>query len=1100
MMKCAGRFLHSLAMFILIVTLVSGFVSTKVCAVEEITVNIGGTNYTLGESESPALPTGLSWDNAEKVLTLSNYTGTYICVRSIGVDLNLHLNGDNVLTGGYISDNACIVANAANIVITADAGASLEATSQGDGEDVTVGRECDAVPVLIVNRTNNGGIFEMKGGDIKLKACNTGENSKAICCDARMTVTGTANVSLLLDATNACESERVCGIGEGNLDFSTSGNVYVSSVGTEDDANCAYGFGGAKITGTGTVWVESDTAFKSKPDYESESYQVYGAYNKGFVCIRHNSLLGSALTEKEISLTAPVVNEYVKSTISDEQYIGYITWSDGEKEVNQFDEEIVYTATLTIVPKVGYSYKNIEENFFTCESATSVTNEAGSNVVVISYPATEKNPNKAYEELTIEGVTKPKAGETPVTTIIETDEYTGTVSFSPADTKFGYNTVYTATITLAPKSGYTNLGVAANSFSVTGATSTTNEEDSNVITAVFPETEYGQILEIDGREYALHQYGVSPALPKGLTWDPTKCLITMENYKGGYISSEKNNTDLNLHLKGENELAGGGPKYNACIYVDNGSIAVSADEGASLEASTQGNIASMASVFAENVTITGGNVSFISKNEAMATYGCKASLDVSGDANVSVVAEYTKNTGSNNIYAVSGDINVSTSGDVKIKALGVKGGKLIGVSSRYATIAGTGSVYVEAGEAYYYKPIYEESDYQVHGSYNGEKMCITHKDYPMEAVDEAVAETCSKDGLTEGSHCAVCGEILKEQTTIPLLGHMLEDKLDKATLVQDGKIYKKCSRCEAELDVKKIAKVNSVLLETSSFVYDGLEKKPAVVVKDSENTLLKADADYEVTYTDNVKVGTATVTVVGKGNYNYTKILKFNINETDEDTVKEGTTIEDGNIKATVKVTSLDNKTVEYVAPKKGKQSKVVIPAAVTIDGEKYKVTSIAANAFKNNSNITSVTVGKYVKTIGNKAFYKCKKLKTVKLGTAVKVVGKEAFAQCKKLSKVTLNSKVTTINDKAFYKCTALSQITIPSKVTKIGKSAFYGCKKLKKITIKTKKLTKKTVGSEAFKGVYSKVSVKVPSSKLKSYKALLKSKGLSKKAKIKK
>ncbi len=84
----------------------------------------------------------------------------------------------------------------------------------------------------------------------------------------------------------------------------------------------------------------------------------------------------------------------------------------------------------------------------------------------------------------IPGVTAPAAGETPVTGITKTDQYTGKVSWSPADATFDYETEYTATITLTAKSGYTLAGVTANFFTVAGAT-VTHDADSGVVTAVF---------------------------------------------------------------------------------------------------------------------------------------------------------------------------------------------------------------------------------------------------------------------------------------------------------------------------------------------------------------------------------------------------------------------------------------------------------------------------------------------------------------------------------------------------------------------------------------------------------------------------------------
>jgi len=86
----------------------------------------------------------------------------------------------------------------------------------------------------------------------------------------------------------------------------------------------------------------------------------------------------------------------------------------------------------------------------------------------------------------IQGVTLPASGSTPVTTITENAQYSGTVTWSDNPATFAANKQYTATITLTPKSGYTLQGVAANFFTVDRATSVSNDANSGVITAVFP--------------------------------------------------------------------------------------------------------------------------------------------------------------------------------------------------------------------------------------------------------------------------------------------------------------------------------------------------------------------------------------------------------------------------------------------------------------------------------------------------------------------------------------------------------------------------------------------------------------------------------------
>ena len=88
----------------------------------------------------------------------------------------------------------------------------------------------------------------------------------------------------------------------------------------------------------------------------------------------------------------------------------------------------------------------------------------------------------------ISGVTAPATDATPVSSLADGTGYTATISWSPSGAIFLNTTVYTATITLTPKTGYTLTGVGTNFFTVSGATAT-NTANTGVVTAVFPITQ-----------------------------------------------------------------------------------------------------------------------------------------------------------------------------------------------------------------------------------------------------------------------------------------------------------------------------------------------------------------------------------------------------------------------------------------------------------------------------------------------------------------------------------------------------------------------------------------------------------------------------------
>ena len=144
-----------------------------------------------------------------------------------------------------------------------------------------------------------------------------------------------------------------------------------------------------------------------------------------------------------------------------------------------------------------------------------------------------------------------------------------------------------------------------------------------------------------------------------------------------------------------------------------------------------------------------------------------------------------------------------------------------------------------------------------------------------EVVDKAIPATCTTDGKTEGSHCSVCGAVIKAQTTITATGHKSSGWIvDKAASIGvKGSKHKECTVCKKVLETAEIPALSrisiskaSVTLSTSTYAYDGKTKTPSVTVKVNGKTL-KKDTDYTVSYSNNTKVGTATVKITGKGNY-----------------------------------------------------------------------------------------------------------------------------------------------------------------------------------------------------------------------------------------
>ena len=162
---------------------------------------------------------------------------------------------------------------------------------------------------------------------------------------------------------------------------------------------------------------------------------------------------------------------------------------------------------------------------------------------------------------------------------------------------------------------------------------------------------------------------------------------------------------------------------------------------------------------------------------------------------------------------------------------------------------------------------------------------------------------------------------------------------------------------------------------------------------------------------------------------------------------KIGTIVKDAAGIFNYRITGTDTVEVKNMTAKGKRKKAVKISKTIKVNGRTLKVTGIAANAFKGNKKMTSVTIGSNVKKIGS-----------------------GAFMNCRNLTRVTVTAK----------------------GLTSIGKNAFKGDRKLKTVNLRKVKALKK-VGKGAFKGISKKVTVKVPKQKKKAYSKLLKKAGIA-------
>jgi hypothetical protein len=155
--------------------------------------------------------------------------------------------------------------------------------------------------------------------------------------------------------------------------------------------------------------------------------------------------------------------------------------------------------------------------------------------------------------------------------------------------------------------------------------------------------------------------------------------------------------------------------------------------------------------------------------------------------------------------------------------------------------------------------------------------------------------------------------------------------------------------------------------------------------------------------------------------------------------------------------TEIKNGSAYMLSGYEGTAAEVYIPS--THNGK--PVTRIVSYAFKENTTVTSVTIGGNITHIDNDAFADCSNLRTVVIGNDVQEIGNSAFSWCGALENVKLPDSLTIIGESAFWMCASLKSVEIPYGVTTIRNSAFGRCDALTGIFIPA---TVTTIEDKAF------------------------------------
>ena len=171
--------------------------------------------------------------------------------------------------------------------------------------------------------------------------------------------------------------------------------------------------------------------------------------------------------------------------------------------------------------------------------------------------------------------------------------------------------------------------------------------------------------------------------------------------------------------------------------------------------------------------------------------------------------------------------------------------------------------------------------------------------------------------------------------------------------------------------VTNISKTKISTLKTGAFT--GKPLTQALTITYGGKKLVNG-RDYTLTWKNNKNIGTASVTIKGKGKYNGSVTKKFRI------TVQKNAVYTVSRLKYKISNADTSGKgTVVFTgATDKAARKALTIPTTVKIGGKSFRVTAIGTSAMSGAKKLTTVKIGANIMTVGAKAFCGCSKLSNV--------------------------------------------------------------------------------------------------------------------------